>query len=94
MRSSLERVKDHLLDDTLKGMIILAVTGSKDVDWTDAEVNPRSDPDGNVELHIVGYMHNDPSHILQQVSDAVDERIDGGVFSSIIRKWRRRLFVH
>ena len=94
MRSSLERVKDHLLDDTLKGMIILAVMGSKGVDWADAKIDPRSDPGGNVELHIVGYMHNDPADILQQVSDAVDERINGGMFSHIIRKWRRRLFVH
>ena len=59
-----------------------------------ARLSLNSDPGGNVELHIVGYMHNDPADILQQVSDAVDDRINGGMFSDIIRKWRRRLFVH
>lgn len=94
MRSSLDRVKGYLLDDTLKGVVIIAFTGGKDFDWAAAHVDPHSDPDGNAEIHIIGSVPGDPAELLQQLSDNVDDREYGGGFFGLIRKWRRRLFVH
>jgi hypothetical protein len=94
MRSSLDRVKGYLLDDTLKGVVIIAFTGGKDFDWAAAHVDPHSDPDGNAEIHIIGSVPGDPAELLQQFSDDAEAHIHGGFFTRIIRKWRRRLFVH
>ena len=94
MRSSLDRVKGYLLDDTLKGVIIVAFTGGKDFDWAVDSSDPRSDPEGDAEVHIIGSVPDGPAALLQQFSDDIEVHIHGGMFSRILRKWRRRLFVH